>query len=99
ALGLILAAVFLLSGGPIRAEMQIRPEGICAFLLALNLYFLTGFVAQTFVLRKASVAWGIGTGASAVLLAAVRPSFVFLALVSLLPIAVFLVRRNPIRQK
>lgn len=97
--GLVLAAVFLLSGGPIRAEMQIRPEGICAFLLALNLYFLTGFVAQTFVPGKAPVAWGIGTGASAILLAAVRPSFVFLALVSLLPIAVFLVRRNPLRQK
>src|SRR5205085_3304737 len=48
---------------------------------------------------KPAVAWGIGTGASAVLLAAVKPSFVFLALVPLLPIAIFLVTRNPFRQK
>src|ERR1041384_2778402 len=42
-LGLFLVAVFLLAGEPIRAEMEIRPEGICAFLVALNFYFLTGF--------------------------------------------------------
>ena len=99
ALGLVLVAVFLLAGEPIRAEMEIRPEGICAFLLALNLYFLTRFLAQMFVAQKATVAWGVGTGASAVLLAAVKPSFVFLALVPLLPIAIFLVTRNPLRQR
>ncbi|MEY2504748.1 MAG: hypothetical protein QOG27_1028, partial [Verrucomicrobiota bacterium] len=99
ALGLVLVGVFLLAGEPIRAEMGIRPEGICAFLLALNLYFLTTFLARRFIAQKPSVAWGIGTGASAVLLAAVKPSFVFLALVPLLPVAIFLVTRNPIRHK
>jgi hypothetical protein len=98
-LGLLLTAVFLLAGEPIRAEMGIRPEGICGFLLALNLYFLTGFLAQKFVARTAPVAWGIGTGASAVLLAAAKPSFVFLAVVPLLPVAIFLITRNPLRQK
>ena len=98
-LGLVLTAVFLLAGEPIRAEMEIRPEGICAFLLALNLYFLTGFLAQKFGAQKAPVAWGVGTGASAVLLVAAKPSFVFLALVPLLPVAIFLVTRNPLRQK
>lgn len=98
-LGLLLASAFLLAGEPIRAEMEIRPEAICAFLLALNLYFLTGYLAQHFVAPKAPVAWGIGTGASAVLLAAVKPSFVFLALVPLLPVGIFLVTRNPWRQK
>jgi hypothetical protein len=98
-LGLVLTAVFLLAGEPIRAEMGIRPEAICAFLLALNLFCLTGFLAQGFVARKAPVPWGIGTGASAVLLAALKPSFVFLALVPLLPVAIFLVTRNPLRQK
>lgn len=98
-LGLVLTAVFLLAGEPIRAEMGIRPEAICGFVLALNLFCLTGFLAQKFVARKAPVPWGIGTGASAVLLAAVKPSFVFLALVPLLPIAIFLVTRNPLRQK
>jgi hypothetical protein len=98
-LGLLLGAVFLLAGEPIQAEMEIRPEAICGFLLALNLYFLTGFLAQKFVARKAPVAWGIGTGASAVLFAAVKPSFVFLALVPVLPIGIFLVTRKPLRQK
>lgn len=98
-LGLSLAALFLLAGEPIRAEMEIRPEGICAFLVTLNFYFLTGFLAQKFVGRTAPVAWGIATGASAILLAAIKPSFVFLALVPLLPIAIFLVTRNPLRQK
>jgi hypothetical protein len=98
-LGLFLAGAFLLAGEPIRAEMGIRPEGLCAFLVALNLFFLTRFLATTFVARKPAVASGIGTGASAVLLAAVKPSFVFLALVPLLPIGIFLVTRNPLRQK
>jgi hypothetical protein len=98
-LGLFLTAVFLLAGEPIRAEMEIRPEGLCAFLVALNFYFLIGFLAQKFIARKAPVAWGIGTGASAILLAAAKPSFVFLALVPVLPIALFLATRNPLRQK
>src|SRR3954452_5380110 len=60
ALGLVLLTVFLLAGEPIRAEMEIRPEAICAFLLALNLYFLAGFLAQKFLVQTAPVAWGIG---------------------------------------
>ena len=46
------------------------------------------------VLQGVYAAFGL-----AVLLAAVKPSFVFLALVPLLPVAIFLVTRNPIRQK
>ena len=98
-LGLILAAVFLLAGEPIRAEMGIRPEAICGFLLALNLYCVVEFLARTFVLRQAAVAWGIATVISAILLASVKPSFVFLALIPLLPIGFFLLERNPLRQK
>jgi hypothetical protein len=98
-LGLILAAVFLLAGEPIRAEMGIRPEAICGFLLALSFFCLVEFLARAFVLRKTAIAWGIATGISAMLLASVKPSFLFLALVPLLPIGIFLVTRNPLRQK
>jgi hypothetical protein len=98
-LGLILLAVFLLAGEPMGAEMELRPEGICAFLLSLNLYCAFEFLARTFIFRKAAVAWGIATGASAILLFSLKPSFVFLALVPLLPIAIFLVTRNPVRPK
>ena len=41
-LGLIAAAIFFLAGEPIRTEMQIRPEGVCAFVLSLNLWFAVG---------------------------------------------------------
>jgi hypothetical protein len=98
-LGLGLAAVFLLAGEPIRAEMGIRPEAICGFLLALSFYCLVEFLARAFVLRRAAVPWGIATGISAILLASVKPSFLFLALIPLLPIGIFLVTRNPLRQK
>jgi hypothetical protein len=98
-LGLLLAAVFLLAGEPVRAEMGLRPEAICGFLLAVNLFCAVEFVGRTFVLRKAAVAAGVGTGVSSVLLASVKPSLVFLAAVPLLPIGIFLLTRNPLRQK
>jgi len=98
-LGLILATVFLLAGEPIRAEMGIRPEAICGFLLAFSFFCLVEFLARTFVFRKAAMGWGIATATSALLLASVKPSFVFLALVPLSPIGVFLLTRHPLRQK
>jgi hypothetical protein len=98
-LGLVLAAIFLLAGEPIRAEMGIRPEGICGFLLALNIFCVVEFLARTFVLKRSAVGWGIATGLSAVGLASVKPSFAFLALVPLLPIGFFLVTRHALRQK
>ena len=98
-LGLVLTAIFLLAGEPIRAEMGIRPEGICGFLLALNIFCIVEFLARTFVLRKSAVGWGIATGLSAVVLASVKPSFAFLALVPLLPIGIFLVTRHVLREK
>src|ERR1044071_2045200 len=98
-LGLVLGAVVLLAGDTLRAEMEIRPEAICGFLLALSFYCLVEFLARTLVLRKTAIAGGIGSGISAILLASTKPSFVFLALVPLLPIGIFLVTRNPPRQK
>ena len=100
-LGLVLVAVFLLAGEPIRAEQEIRPEGICAFLLSLNLYFSIEFLARAFVQpAKGTALVGIGAGVSAMILAAVKPSFVLLAVVPLAPIGIFFfVRQNPLRQK
>ncbi|HEX4630232.1 MAG TPA: hypothetical protein VH188_04640 [Chthoniobacterales bacterium] len=99
ALGLFLIAVFLLAGEPIRAEMGIRPEAVCGFLLASSFFCLVEFLARTFVLRKAAVTWGIAVAITALLLASVKPSFVFLGLVPLLPVGIFLLTRNPLRQK
>src|SRR5437868_12975617 len=93
ALGLVLVAVYLLAGEPIRAEMQIRPEGICAFLLSVNLYFIILFIARAFVAKnKSPVAFGAAIGVTAMLLASVKPSFVFLAAVALFPVGLFFLR-------
>jgi hypothetical protein len=100
ALGLVLVTVFLLAGEPIRAEMQIRPEGICAFLLSLNLYFVVGFISRAFVARhKPPALLGAGTAMTAMLLASVKPSFVFLAGAACIPIGLFFFQRNQLRQK
>ena len=100
ALGLVLVPVFLLAGEPIRAEMQIRPEGICAFVLSLNLYFVIGFIFRVFVAKAgSSVAFGAGVGATAMLLASLKPSLVFVAAVALLPVGIFFLQRKQVRQK
>jgi hypothetical protein len=93
ALGLIAAAIFLVAGEPIQAEMQIRPEGVCSFLLSLNLWLAVEFIAGTFVeKRPPSVGLGIGLVLTAILLASVKPSFLFLALVSLIPVGISFLR-------
>jgi hypothetical protein len=98
-LGLVLAAVYFLAGEPIRAEMGIRPEAICGFLLAFSLYSVVEFLARAFVLRKAAVGFGIATAIASLLLASVKPSFIFLALVPLVPVGIFLLSRTPLQQK
>lgn len=99
-LGLLAVAIFLLAGDPIRTEMRIRPEGVCAFLLSLNLWLAVQFTAGTFVEKKSlSAGLGVGLALTAILLASVKPSFVFLALISLLPIGVSFLRAGFSSQK
>jgi hypothetical protein len=100
-LGLVAAAIFLWAGEPIRFEMQLRPEGVCAFLVSLNLYLVLQFIACCFVKKRASAAvgYGIGTSFTAVLLASAKPSFALAAVVALAPIGTFFLRRGWLRQK
>jgi hypothetical protein len=44
-LGLLAAGIFLLATEPIRFETQLRPEGVCAFLVSINLSFVVQFTA------------------------------------------------------
>src|SRR6266446_6144505 len=48
-LGLLAAAIFLLASESIRFETQLRPEGVCAFLISVNLYVVIQFTACFFV--------------------------------------------------
>jgi len=99
-LGLAVATVFLVAGDPFRGEMLLRPEGVCAFFLSLNLYFAIGFIGRTFVEPQTlSVGFGIGTALTAVVLASLKPSLVFVALLALIPVGIFFLRRNYFWQK
>lgn len=99
--GLFAAAIFLWAGEPIRFEMQLRPEGVCAFLVSINLYFALQFMACCFVEKRAgaAVGYGIGTSFTAVLLASAKPSFALAAVVALIPVGIFFLRRGWLRQK
>jgi hypothetical protein len=100
-LGLLGATIFLLAGEPIRFEMQLRPEGVCAFLVSLNLYFVLQFMACCFVEKRprAAVAYGIGAAFTSLLLTSAKPSFALMALVGLLPAGIFFFQRGWLRQK
>src|SRR5437762_4068584 len=99
-LGLIAAAIFSLAGEPIRTEMQIRPEGICAFVLSLNLWFAVGFMARAFVAkRELPAGLGMGVVTTALLLASLKPSFIFVAIVALLPVGISFLRPGFLSQK
>lgn len=100
-LGLLAAGVFLLATESTRFETQLRPEGICPFLISLNLYFVLEFAVRCFVERRprAVAGYGIGAVASSILLASVKPSFALVAIFALLPVGLFFFRRGWVRQK
>jgi hypothetical protein len=100
-LGLLAATIFLVAGEPIRFEMQLRPEGVCAFLVSINLYLAIQFMACCFVEKRPrpTVGYGIGTAVTSVLLASVKPSFALMALVPLVPVGIFFFQRRWLVQK
>ena len=100
-LGLLAAAVYLFSGGPLLFERDIRPEGICGFLISINLYVVIQFAACCFLERRqtATVLYGIAVVFSSILLASVKPSFRLSAIVAILPIVIFLFRPRWFWQK
>src|SRR5205085_8515402 len=78
-LGLAAAAICLTAGGPINTEMQILPEGISAFLLALNIYCTIELIARAFIVKRPAVVFGIFAGITAGALASIKPSFALMA--------------------
>jgi hypothetical protein len=100
-LGLLAAAIFLLASEPVRFETQLRPEGVSAFLISVSVYLVIQFIACFFVDGRgaASVAYGIAAVFSSNLLASVKPSFVLVASIALLPVGIFFFRRDWFWQK
>ena len=100
-LGLLAVAIYMFSREPLLFERDIRPEGICGFLISINLYFVIEFTACCFLegRRTATVIYGIAAVFSSILLASVKPSFWLTAIVALLPVAMFFFRRRWFWQK
>ena len=95
-LGLVGAATYLLAAETTRIETQLRPEAVCGFLLSLNLYFTLQFIYYSFISerRTAALVYGSASVLSLLFLASARPSFWFTAIVVMVPLAAFFVRRN-----
>jgi hypothetical protein len=100
-LGLFAVAIYMFSREPLYFEMNIRPEGICGFLISINIYFVIQFAACCFLegRRTAAVIYGIGVVLSSILLASVKPSFWLSAIVALLPVVIFFFRKGWFSQK
>jgi hypothetical protein len=90
------AAIYLLASETTRIETQLRPEGVCAFLISTNLYFTVQFIYCSFLehRRTATLVYGIATVFSSLLLASAKPSFWFVAAVAMVPVAAFFARQN-----
>src|SRR6266481_3401553 len=101
ALGLAGAAIYLLASDTIRIETQLRPEGVCAFLISINLYFAVQFVSCSFLERRrtGAIVCGSATVFSSLLLASVRGNFWFAAIIVMVPVVAFFLRQNWGRQK
>src|SRR5437899_7311131 len=91
ALGLAGAAIYLPASDTIRIETQLRPEGVCAFLISINLYFAVRFVSCSFLehRRTGAIVCGSATILTSLLLASAKPSFWLAAIVVMVPFAVF----------
>jgi hypothetical protein len=101
-LGLLAATIFLLAGEPTRFEMQLRPEGVCAFLVAINLYLVLQFIAFSFVEKRrpwVAAGFGIGIVFTSILLASAKPSLALIAPVAFLPVGIFVFRRGLLRPR
>jgi hypothetical protein len=101
AVGLVGAAIYLLASDTTRIETQLRPEGVCAFLISINLYFAVQFISCSFLLhrRAGAVVCASATVLTSLLLASAKPSFWFAAIVVMVPVVAFFLRQNWWRQK
>ena len=101
AFGLAGTAIYLLASDTNRTETQLRPEGVCAFLISINLYFAVQFISCSFLERRRTdaVVCGNAIVLTSLLLGSAKPSFWFAAIVVMVPVVAFFLRQNWWRQK
>src|SRR5437764_10764674 len=101
AFGLAGTAIYLLASDTNRTETQLRPEGVCAFLISINLYFAVQFITCSFLehRRTSAVVCGHAIVLTSLLLGSAKPRFWFAAIVVMVPVVAFFLRQNWWRQK
>ena len=99
--GLLAGTLYLLAEEPIRFEAQIRPEGIFAFLVILNIYLILRFTASCFLRpdRGIPVGYGIAAVFSSAVMVFAKPSFGIAALGVLVPVGAALFRSGQMWRK
>jgi hypothetical protein len=100
-IGLVAAAVFLLASEPVHFEMQLRPEGVCAFLFSINLYVLAQFTVCCVIehRRVAAAVYGVAGVLISVLLGSVKPSFILVSFLAILPMGILFFQQDQLWQK
>jgi hypothetical protein len=100
-IGLVAAAMFLLASEPVHFEMQLRPEGVCAFLFSINLYVLAQFTACCVIehRRVATTVYGVAGVFTSVLLGSVKPSFILVSFLAILPMGILFFQQDQLWQK
>src|SRR5215475_12640897 len=87
-IGLLGAAVYLLSSAPVFFEMNIRSDSVCMFFQMLIFCFVIQFFYYRVISPNAKrvVIYGIAVTANAFLLAVLKPSFTLTALFVVAPV-------------
>src|SRR5438552_19071055 len=87
--------MFLVASEPVHFEMQLRPEGVCAFLFSVHLYVLTQFTACCVIehSRAATAVYGVAGVFTFALRGPVKPSFMLVSFLVLLPVGVLFFHR------
>src|SRR5206468_558409 len=87
-IGLLGAAIYLLSYGPVFFEMQIRSDAVCMFFEILIFWLIIQFFYYRVISPNArkAVIYGVAVAINAFLLASLKPSFTLMALFAVAPV-------------
>ena len=88
AIGLLGAAIYLLSYAPVFFEMNIRSDSVCMFFEILIFWLLIQFFYYRVILRNTqkAVIYGTSVATNAFLLALLKPSFMLTSLFVVVPV-------------
>lgn len=98
AIGLLGAAILLLSDQPVLLELGLRSDAVCLFFQLLTLWLTLEFFHRRLILREGrrAATYGCAAITSAWLLASLKPSFLLFALLTIGIVSVIVSRlRNP----